>query len=173
MRERSAADCSISEPAETIPMTVPTPPARWATRCSGGSPKAACCEPGCAAPHRDAQYAMLAIPHWTGFLKPLATLAVFAMTSHSRTEAAPTDHETLDELLSPLLDRAYGFALRLLRNRADAEDLVQEGALAAIRGFGTFQPGTNFQAWFFRILVNCYYTRYRRQRHEGPTADLD
>jgi RNA polymerase sigma-70 factor (ECF subfamily) len=95
------------------------------------------------------------------------------MTSPTRAEAAPTGRETLDELLNPLLDRAYGFALRLLRNRADAEDLVQEGALAACRGFGTFQPGTNFKAWFFRILTNCYYNRHRRQRHEGPTADLD
>jgi RNA polymerase sigma-70 factor (ECF subfamily) len=116
---------------------------------------------------------MIAIPHWTGFLNPLATFAVLAMTSHSPAEAAPASHETLDELLSPLLERAYGFALRLLRNRADAEDLVQEAALAASRGFGTFQPGTNFKAWFFRILINCYYTRYRRQRHEGSPADLD
>lgn len=95
------------------------------------------------------------------------------MTSDARVDAAPTGHETLDELLSPLLERAYGFALRLLRNRADAEDLVQEGALAACRGFGTFQPGTNFKAWFFRIMVNCYYTRGRRQRREGPQQDLD
>lgn len=116
---------------------------------------------------------MLAIPHWTSFLEPLATLAVFAMTSHSPAAAAPKGDETLDELLSPLLDRAYGFALRLLGNRADAEDLVQEGALAACRGFGTFQPGTNFKAWFFRILLNCYYSRYRRRRHEGQQEDLD
>src|SRR5512147_2337127 len=156
-----------------MPVTAPTAPARWATRCSGGSPKPVCCEPGCAAPHRVAQYAMIAIPHWTGFLNPLATFAVLAMTSHSPAEAAPASHETLDELLSPLLERAYGFALRLLRNRADAEDLVQEGALAACRGFATFRPGTNFKAWFFRILINCYYTRYRRQRHEGSPADLD
>jgi len=93
--------------------------------------------------------------------------------AHSRTEdAAPAPH-TLDDLLRPLLERAYGLALRLLRNRADAEDLVQEAALAACRGFGTFQTGTNFKAWFFRILTNCYYYRHRRQRHEGPPVEFD
>jgi RNA polymerase sigma-70 factor, ECF subfamily len=116
---------------------------------------------------------MLAGPHWTGLLKPLAAIAALAMTSHSHTTTAPPGRETLDELLKPLLERAYGFALRLLRNPADAEDLVQEAALAASRGFGTFQPGTNFKAWFFRILTNCYYNRHRRLRHEGPTVDLD
>ena len=95
------------------------------------------------------------------------------MLAHSRTEdAAPAPH-TLDDLLRPLLGRAYGLALRLLRNRADAEDLVQEAALAACRGFGTFQPGSHFKAWFFRILINSYYARHRRQRHEGPPVDLD
>src|SRR2546428_12233774 len=94
------------------------------------------------------------------------------MLAHSRTEdAAPAPH-TLDDVLTPLLARAYGLALRLLRNRADAEDLVQEAALAACRGFGTFQRGTNFKAWFLRILTNCYYARHRRQRHAGSPADL-
>ncbi len=95
------------------------------------------------------------------------------MLANSRTEdAAPAPH-TLDDLLRPLLGRAYGLALRLLRDRADAEDLVQEAALAACRGFGTFQAGTNFKAWFFRILTNCYYYRHRRERYEGPPVEFD
>lgn len=93
------------------------------------------------------------------------------MMDSSRTQEAPP--QTLDDLLKPVLARAYGLALRLLRNSADAEDAVQEAALAACRGFGTFQSGTNFNAWFFRIVTNCCYTRHRRRRLEGPPADLD
>lgn len=86
------------------------------------------------------------------------------------TEPAEAAHQTLDELLMPVLERAYGLALRLVRNRADAEDLTQEAALAACRGFGTFRQGTNFRAWFFQIVTHCFYAQHRRRR---PEADLD
>jgi len=81
--------------------------------------------------------------------------------------------DDFDRLLAGVLERAYGTALRLAGNREDAEDLVQEAALRAFRGFGTFQPGTNFRAWFFRILVNCFYGSVRRRRPEEPLAELD
>lgn len=77
--------------------------------------------------------------------------------------AAPDDFESL---LAPVVDRAYGMALRLAGNRDDAQDLVQEAALQAFRGFHTFRPGTNFRAWFFRVLVNCFYASRRRRRPE-------
>lgn len=76
-------------------------------------------------------------------------------------------------LLGEVLQRAYGTALRLAGNREDAEDLVQEAALRAFRGFATFQPGTNFRAWFFRILVNCFYGSCRRRRPEESLGELD
>lgn len=53
-------------------------------------------------------------------------------------------------LLEPILGVVYGTALHMTRNRADAEDLVQEAALQAFRAFDTFEEGTNFKAWFFR-----------------------
>jgi RNA polymerase sigma-70 factor (ECF subfamily) len=81
--------------------------------------------------------------------------------------AAPADFESL---LAPIVDRAYGMALRLTGNRDDAQDLVQESALLAFRGFHTFRPGTNFRAWFLRILVNCFYASARRRR---PEVSLD
>lgn len=56
---------------------------------------------------------------------------------------------------------AYGYALRLTRNAADAEDLVQDATLHALRGFGTFMPGSNFKAWFFRVLTNCHRMTWR------------
>lgn len=80
---------------------------------------------------------------------------------------------SLEALLTPLLERAYGYALRLTQNGAEAEDLVQEAALAAVRGFGTYQPGTNFKAWFFRVLTNCFYGRHRRTAREGRATELD
>ena len=78
-----------------------------------------------------------------------------------------------ESLLRPLLDRAYGAALHMTRNRADAEDLVQEASLLAFRAFRSFQPGTNFKAWFFRILTNCFYSRYRKTRHEADNCGLE
>jgi RNA polymerase sigma-70 factor (ECF subfamily) len=78
-----------------------------------------------------------------------------------------------ESLLAPLLDRAYGVALHLTRDRADAEDLVQEAALLAFRGFKGFRPGTNFRAWFFRILTNAFFTAYRRRKHEPDLVSLD
>ena len=80
---------------------------------------------------------------------------------------------TFEELLLPVLDGAYATALHLTRERQDAEDLVQEAALLACRGFGGFRPGTNFRAWFFRILSNAFYSRYRRRRREGTALELE
>jgi RNA polymerase sigma-70 factor, ECF subfamily len=81
--------------------------------------------------------------------------------------------DDFDALLADVLERAYGTAMRLTGNREDAEDVVQDAALRAFRGFGTFQPGTNFRAWFFRILVNCFYGSRRRRRPEDSLGELD
>jgi len=58
----------------------------------------------------------------------------------------------------PLLASLYNLAMWLTRNSADAEDLVQETFLKALRGFESFESGTNFKAWMFRILHNTYLT---------------
>jgi RNA polymerase sigma-70 factor, ECF subfamily len=58
----------------------------------------------------------------------------------------------------PLLPSLYNIASWLSRNPADAEDLVQETFLKALRGFSSFEPGSNFRAWIFRILRNTYLT---------------
>lgn len=68
-----------------------------------------------------------------------------------------------------LRPQLYAHALRLARNPADAEDLVQEAYARAYRGFDGFQTGTNLRAWMFRILTNVYLTDYRRKRSE-PSA---
>jgi RNA polymerase sigma factor (sigma-70 family) len=61
-----------------------------------------------------------------------------------------------EELVTPLFDSLYNFACWLVRNQNDAEDLVQETYLKAFRNFASFQPGTNFRAWIFRILKNTF-----------------
>ena len=61
-----------------------------------------------------------------------------------------------EELVTPLFDPLYNFARWLVRNQNDAEDLVQETYLKAFRSFASFQPGTNFRAWIFRILKNTF-----------------
>jgi RNA polymerase sigma-70 factor (ECF subfamily) len=78
-----------------------------------------------------------------------------------------------EHLLAGVLDQAYGTALRLTGTAADAEDLVQDAALLAHRGFQGFTAGSNFRAWFYRILLNRFYSNYRRQRRAGVSVDLD
>lgn len=58
----------------------------------------------------------------------------------------------------PLFPRLYNFAHWLTQDRAEAEDLVQETYLKALKGFGSFQQGTNFRAWIYRILRNTFLT---------------
>jgi RNA polymerase sigma-70 factor (ECF subfamily) len=91
------------------------------------------------------------------------------------THAGPRgkDRARLEELLTPLLGPAYGFCLRLTRSQADAEDLVQEAALNAWKGFESFEPGTNFKAWFFKIIVNTLRSRFRRKRPEDRSVAFE
>jgi len=92
------------------------------------------------------------------------------------TTSEPTRAQAnFEELFQPIAGMAYGTAVRLTRNRTDAEDLVQDAALLAFRAFDSFQPGTNFKAWFFRILTNAFYSRHRKDKHERnniSTEDL-
>ncbi|NIA24985.1 MAG: sigma-70 family RNA polymerase sigma factor [Gammaproteobacteria bacterium] len=66
----------------------------------------------------------------------------------------------------------YSAALRMTRNPADAEDLVQETILKAYRAYDTFTAGTNLKAWLYRILTNTYINRYRKQMRRPTEMDL-
>ena len=75
----------------------------------------------------------------------------------------------------PLLDQMYGAALRMTRNPADAEDLVQETYVKAFTAFSSFREGTNLKAWLYRILTNTYINGYRkkqRQPAQYPTDEI-
>lgn len=81
--------------------------------------------------------------------------------------------DDFEALLEPLLSPAYGYACHLAGDRGEAEDLLQEAALAAFRGFRSFRPGSNFKAWFYRILTNCFYARHRRRQRRPVTVELE
>ena len=83
------------------------------------------------------------------------------------------DADDFQVLLVEVLPTAYGYALRLTRNRADADDLVQDAALRAFRAMDTFERGTNFKAWIFRILTRCFWASHRQRQRRPVTVDLD
>jgi RNA polymerase sigma-70 factor (ECF subfamily) len=64
------------------------------------------------------------------------------------------------------LDQLYGAALRMTRNPADAEDLVQETFTKAFAAFHQYRPGTNLKAWLYRILTNTFINTYRKKQRE-------
>lgn len=84
-----------------------------------------------------------------------------------------TEREEFEELLDPHFDGLYGYALRLTRNRADADDLLQEAVFKAFRGLRGFQRGTNFKAWMFRIVTNAFISRRRREARAPQVVDLE
>jgi RNA polymerase sigma-70 factor, ECF subfamily len=63
---------------------------------------------------------------------------------------------TFEDLAVPLFDQLYNFARWLTQDTAEAEDIVQETYVKALKGFSSFRTGTNFRAWMFRILRNCF-----------------
>src|SRR5437016_241152 len=67
----------------------------------------------------------------------------------------------------------YSAAMRMTRNPADAEDLVQETYLKAYRAFNTFQAGTNLKAWLYKILTNTFINSYRSKKRRPEQTELD
>jgi RNA polymerase sigma-70 factor (ECF subfamily) len=73
----------------------------------------------------------------------------------------------------PMLDQLYSAALRMTRNPADAEDLVQETYSKAFAAFHQFTEGTNLKAWLFRILTNTYINAYRKKQRQPLHTSTD
>ena len=95
------------------------------------------------------------------------------MAEASPVELTDSDKQRFREEAIPLLDSLYAAALRMTRNPADAEDLIQETMLRAYRGFERFEPGTNIRAWLFRILTNAYINTYRKRQREPVKVPQD
>ena len=83
------------------------------------------------------------------------------------------DQATFAEQAMPLMSSLYSAALRMTRNPADAEDLVQETYLRAYRGFGGFTEGTNLKAWLYRILTNTFINSYRSKKRRPDETELE
>ncbi|MEV0428328.1 sigma-70 family RNA polymerase sigma factor [Micromonospora sp. NPDC049836] len=73
----------------------------------------------------------------------------------------------------PFVDQLYAAGLRMTRNPADAEDLVQETYLKAYAAFHQFEQGTNLKAWLYRILTNTYINSYRKRQRQPVQAPTD
>ena len=110
-------------------------------------------------------------------LGPLPTYGEVAVAAREDRARRPTGlsqrQETIDERAArferdvmPLLDQLYSAALRMTRNPADAEDLVQETFAKAFGSFHQFKEGTNLKAWLYRILTNTFINSYRKKQRE-------
>jgi RNA polymerase sigma-70 factor (ECF subfamily) len=111
------------------------------------------------------------------------TMADIDATGSETAKMSPPAGGETDEALTarferdaiPLLDQLYGGALRMTRNPADAEDLLQETMVKAYAGFRSFTEGTNLKAWLYRILTNTYISSYRKKRRQPaqyPTEEI-
>ena len=116
-------------------------------------------------------------------LAPRSPVLSFAMTTPASSAAAPppsdighaetTDdrHARFEADALQFLDQLYAAALRMTRNPADAEDVVQETYAKAYASFHQFTPGTNLKAWLYRILTNTYINSYRKKQREPQISD--
>ncbi len=82
------------------------------------------------------------------------------------------DRATFSEQAMQYMPQLYATAVRMTRNQADAEDLVQETYLRAYRGFGGFTEGSNLRAWLYRILTNTFINTYRAKQRRPQETDL-
>ena len=89
------------------------------------------------------------------------------------TEPGSAAADNFTSLLESVLEPAYRTAYHLTRNEADAEELVQEAALLAYKGFDRFELGTNFKGWFMTILRHRFISGYRKKQREVQTVDLE
>jgi RNA polymerase sigma-70 factor (ECF subfamily) len=86
----------------------------------------------------------------------------------------PEDRRTLFQRQAmPFVDQLYAAALRMTRNPADAQDLVQETFVKAFSAFGQFQQGTNLKAWLYRILTNTFINSYRKKQRDPYQNTID
>jgi RNA polymerase sigma-70 factor (ECF subfamily) len=88
----------------------------------------------------------------------------------STTETVEQRQERFQRDVLPFLDQLYSAALRMTRNPADAEDLVQETFAKAFASFHQFKEGTNLKAWLYRILTNTFINSYRKKQRQPQQA---
>jgi RNA polymerase sigma-70 factor, ECF subfamily len=108
---------------------------------------------------------------------PKARLRWSVMTDDTsrapETESAQARARRFEADALQYLDQLYSAALRMTRNPADAEDLVQETFAKAFAAFHQYRPGTNLKAWLYRILTNTYINTYRKKQREPQQSDAE
>ena len=87
------------------------------------------------------------------------------------TETSEERHARFESEALAYIDQLYAAALRMTRNPADAEDVVQETYAKAYASFHQFTPGTNLKAWLYRILTNTYINSYRKKQRQPQISD--
>ncbi len=93
--------------------------------------------------------------------------------SKAVTETLEQRSERFERDVMPFLDQLYSAALRMTRNPADAEDLLQETFAKAFASFHQFQEGTNLKAWLYRILTNTFINNYRKKQREPKQSGAE
>ncbi|WXZ50994.1 sigma-70 family RNA polymerase sigma factor [Clavibacter tessellarius] len=89
-------------------------------------------------------------------------------------KAQPGDNrELFEEQALPFIDQLYAAGLRMTRNPADAQDLVQETFVKAYTAFHQFKQGTNLKAWLYRILTNTFINNYRKKQRDPYNGTID
>ena len=83
------------------------------------------------------------------------------------------DQATFADQAMEFMPALYTAALRMTRNAAEAEDLVQETYLKAYRAFGSFEQGTNLKAWLYKILTNTFINAYRSRRRRPEQTEIE
>ena len=84
-----------------------------------------------------------------------------------------TEQLTFEALALSYMDQLYAAALRMTRNPADAEDLVQETYAKAFAAQDKFTMGTNLKAWLYRIQTNAFINTYRKKQREPKRSDAE
>jgi RNA polymerase sigma-70 factor, ECF subfamily len=117
--------------------------------------------------------------HVGGSAAPLRSLVMTSDLGPDDTSAAApveTDEQRtarFERDALPFLDQLYAGALRMTRNPADAEDLLQETFVRAFSAFHQYQDGTNLKAWLYRILTNTFINGYRKKQREPLQSNTD
>ena len=127
------------------------------------------CDPGCR-PSSGTSYPTLPVG-WEAMTddtrtpdREVPTAAEGRLDPETESEAQRSARFERDAM--PFLDQLYSAAMRMTRNPADAEDLVQETFAKAFSAFHQFKPGTNLKAWLYRILTNTFINSYRKKQRE-------
>jgi RNA polymerase sigma-70 factor (ECF subfamily) len=118
-------------------------------------------------------YRVSSAPTGSALGRPGASTSAGSMEVRAVEEAVEQRGARFERTALPFLDQLYSAALRMTRNPADAEDLVQETFVKAFAAFHQFQEGTNLKAWLYRILTNTFINTYRKAQRQPKQSGTE